>query len=609
VSQSFGQIVVCDFEYEAEAGSLPNVLCMVAHVLDANLQHVRTMRVWRGDFGTAPPFNIGDDSLLVAYSAWAELTCFKVLGWRFPIHVFDLHTAYLAASNVLLPHDPDEIRKKPRKRLSDACKAYGLDGWERIDKADISKAIGEGTWRGRYSPQEIFDYCEEDVRISVRLLRAQLRPHVDSRGHVLLAAADVERVLWWSNYSAKAVALIQARGMAVDMALWNPVQENKAAVIGELLQQFDPSHGDADPIYTPEGEWSYARFERWLVRAGVAAWPRLESGALNIKGDAFRLMYHLPGIEGLHALRDSIGFIVKAKLPIGRDGRNRPSLFPFGTATGRNAHARSLYNVHAGMRSFMVFPPDTIGAYLDWRTQEIGVAAAQSGDTALAAAYSSGDIYHALAVLCGLTNDRDPVRWKKNNPEDRQRMKPLQLGINYGMGVPSLAKGLDRHPLIASGIIERHRRTYPRFWQWRADMVQAAMLERRIESVFGWPLHISTSPNTRTLYNFPMQSGGADMLRLATCRLCEAGIVPAMLIHDGILFEATSRKQIEHAKEIMRTAGRDTCDGLEIGVDVDQLLEGGARYRDKRPVAAKMWETVMRALRAVKALPAKGVAA
>jgi hypothetical protein len=28
------------------------------------------------------------------------------------------------------------------------------------------------------------------------------------------------------------------------------------------------------------------------------------------------------------------------------------------------------------------------------------------------------------------------------------RMKPLQLGINYGMGVASLAKGLDRHPLV-----------------------------------------------------------------------------------------------------------------------------------------------------------------
>lgn len=86
------------------------------------------------------------------------------------------------------------------------------------------------------------------------------------------------------------------------------------------------------------------------------------------------------------------------------------------------------------------------------------------------------------------------------------------------MGVPSLARGLDRHPLIAAAIIERHRQEYPRFWQWRENIVEQAMLDRRIESVFGWPLRISTSPNIRTLYNFPMQSGGAEMLRLATWR-------------------------------------------------------------------------------------------
>jgi len=81
-------------------------------------------------------------------------------------------------------------------------------------------------------------------------------------------------------------------------------------------------------------------------------------------------------------------------------------------------------------------------AYLDWRTQEVGIAAAASGDAALKAAYTGGDIYHALALLCGLTDDPDPIRWKKQHPDARDRMKALQLGINYGMGVPSLARGL-----------------------------------------------------------------------------------------------------------------------------------------------------------------------
>jgi DNA polymerase I len=129
------------------------------------------------------------------------------------------------------------------------------------------------------------------------------------------------------------------------------------------------------------------------------------------------------------------------------------------------------------------------------------------------------------------------------------------------------------------------------------------MLSRRMETVFGWPLHISSSPNKRTLYNFPMQANGAEMLRLAACRLCEVGMVPNMLIHDGLLLEVNDKEQITQAIDIMKAAGRDVCNGLEIGVDVDQMLEGGARYRDKRPVAKNMWETMMSALQEIGALP------
>jgi hypothetical protein len=105
-----------------------------------------------------------------------------------------------------------------------------------------------------------------------------------------------------------------------------------------------------------------------------------------------------------------------------------------------------------------------------------------------------------------------------------------------------------------------------------------------------------------------MQSGGAEMLRLAAWRMCEAGIVPIMLVHDGILLEETDPERITHAKEIMLQAGRDVCGGFEIGVDTDQLLTGGARYRDKRPMARKMWATIMAALKAVGAVPEREAA-
>jgi len=525
-----------------------------------------------------------------------------VLGWKFPVHVYDLHTAYISVSNLLLPYAPDETRKKPRKRLSDACRAYGVAGWEDIDKAEMSKDIGEGNWR-KYGKPMVLQYNEEDVKASTTLLRRQLT------GHSPFRPVNVEHVIYWSDYSAKTVSRIQAKGMPIDLVLWNLVQENLAAVVTALLQRFDPSFGHQNSIYILDGEWSDDRFEAWLVRVGIHAWPRLESGKIQIDGDAFRLMYHAhPKIEGLHALRDALGVIVRARIPIGPDNRNRPSLFPFGTATGRNAQAKSLFNTHASMRSFMLFPEGTIAVYLDWRCQEVAVAAAFSGDEQLMEDYASGDIYHALAQMCGLTNDTDIRRWKDENSGQRQQMKSLQLGINYGMGIRSLAKGLGRHRLIASEVIVRHRQRYPKYWEWRAANVQRAMFERVIESEFdGWPLHISTSPNRRTLFNFPMQSGGASMLRLAATRLCEAGLVPNMLVHDGILIEVQNQEQVEQVAEIMRAAGTEVCRGFEVGADVDfDSRLKGQRFIDKRTVAKAMWATIMDVLREIGALPKTG---
>jgi hypothetical protein len=74
-----------------------------------------------------------------------------------------------------------------------------------------------------------------------------------------------------------------------------------------------------------------------------------------------------------------------------------------------------------------------------------------------------------------------------------------------------------------------------------------------------------------------------------------------MLVHDAVLIEADNEEQIAHAVEIMKGAGRDVCNGLEIGVDVERMKDG--RFRDKRPVAVKMWATVMEALQKVGALP------
>ena len=139
--------------------------------------------------------------------------------------------------------------------------------------------------------------------------------------------------------------------------------------------------------------------------------------------------------------------------------------------------------------------------------------------------YAAGDVYYALAI-CGLTIDPDMKQWKANKPDVRQRMKPLQLGINYGMGVPSLAKGLDRHPLIASEIIERHKRTYPRFWEWREERVQHGDARPQDGDAFRLAAVPEQQPEQAHALQFPDARQRRRDAAAGGMRLCEAGIVP-----------------------------------------------------------------------------------
>ena len=333
----------------------------------------------------------------------------------------------------------------------------------------------------------------------------------------------------------------------------------------------------------------------------MTAWPRLDSGKIQIDGDAFKIMYHVPGIEELHALKDSLGVIVRAKLPIGPDGRNRPSLFPFCTATGRNAHARACSTPMPACAASSPFRP-TRSAFISTGGRRRSALPPHYPKTGIDGRLSGGDVYYALAVMCGLTDDPDVKHWKKTNKSMRQRMKSLQLGINYGMGVPSLARGLRSAPADRQLHHRKHKRTYARYWEWKEERANTAMQDRELETQFGWPLYLSHSPNRRTIYNFPMQGNGAEMLWLAATRMCEAGIIPSMLVHDAVLLEADSEEQIAHAVEIMERAGADVCNGFKIGVDVERMEIGG-RFHDKRPAAEKIWATIMLALQEVGALP------
>jgi DNA polymerase I len=99
IFNSFKEVWLCDFEFAASPGERPKVICLVAKEYHSG----RLLRLWADALGSTPPFDVGPDSLFVAYFASAELGCFLTLGWPIPVRILDLFTEFRNLTNGSFP--------------------------------------------------------------------------------------------------------------------------------------------------------------------------------------------------------------------------------------------------------------------------------------------------------------------------------------------------------------------------------------------------------------------------------------------------------------------------------------------------------------------------
>lgn len=335
------------------------------------------------------------------------------------------------------------------------------------------------------------------------------------------------------------------------------------------------------------------RWEEYLVAKGIP-WPRLGSGRLDLSDGIFREMArtHLL-VAPVRELRSALSEMRLASLQVGDDGRNRCLLSPFRARTGRNqpSNSKFIFGPSVWLRGLIRPRPGWGLAYVDWSQQEFGIAAALSGDSAMKAAYRSGDPYLAFAKQAGAVPS---TATRKTHEAEREQFKACVLAVQYGMGEASLAARINQPVARARQLLELHRRTYRQFWKWSDSAVDEAVLGGRLWTAFGWQIHTRDEVNDRSLRNFPMQANGAEMLRIACILLTEAGIRVCAPVHDALLIEAPLDEldgAIATTKSLMQEASRIVLDGFELGSDVKEVRYPD-RYMDKRGVV--MWNKVMR---------------
>jgi DNA polymerase-1 len=580
-------IVTADFEFEfgghasfeeaSRSGERPRPVCMVAKELRSGQE----WRIWRGQFGSMPPFPIGPDALFVAYYASAELGCFKALGWPMPTNILDLFTEFRNRTNVVKPKGDKRPILPAGSGLVGALTYFGLDALAAEEKDRLRLLVLRGGPWSERECQEILDYCATDTDPLERLLSAML-PRI-----------DLPRALLRGRYMAAAAAM-EFNGTPIDVPTLQLIREYWTDIQDDLIRSLD-TYGIYDGRTFKADRWAN------LLNHNNIPWPLLETGNLNLSDKVFRQMAKsYPLVSPYRELRHSLSDLRLNDLAVGQDNRNRTILSAFRALSGRNApsNTRFIFGPSVWLRGLIKPPPGHGVAYIDWAQQEFGIAAALSGDPAMQEAYLSGDCYLKFGQQAGGIPHNATKESLKDEHKDlkpqRELYKQCVLGVQYGQEAESLALKINQPPIVARGLLRAHRETYRTFWRWSDAAVDHAMVHNSLHTVFGWHVHVRENPNPRTLRNFPMQANGAEMLRLACCLGTERGIEICAPVHDAVLICAPLDRldtDIATMRGIMAEASRVILDGFELRTDV-HVVKYPDHYMDERGVV--MWDLVMR---------------
>ena len=160
--------------------------------------------------------------------------------------------------------------------------------------------------------------------------------------------------------------------------------------------------------------------------------------------------------------------------------------------------------------------------------------------------YEAGDPYLGFGRRIGMVPAHAT---KQTHRAERDIIKAVILGTQYGMGERTLAVRINKPVVYARDLLRAHRATYRRFWEWSDGAVNMALFRGRLWTRFGWQTWTrhrkptdrdGGDPNIRSLSNFPCQGNAADMLRLAAGSPGNAGVMLDATIHDAVLIEAAA---------------------------------------------------------------------
>jgi len=572
-----GEIWIVDSEYVSNPGERPQPVCVAAHELKSGV----VKSVWlegeeAGDV-KSPPYPTSKDALFICFYAPAEMSVHQALGWQMPVNLVDLFAEHRVLTNGL---------PGVGNSLLAACEYRGIPSVPSSDHKERMRALILAG--GPYSEEDqrsIMSYCVEDVHLTANLF-LKMEPLI-----------DWPRALFRGMYQ-KSIAGMEHRGIPLDMETLSQLQQHWQDLQMRMVKEVDADYGVYDGMTFKSSE-----FERYLSEKDLP-WPRTETGRLSLSDDTFRSMTKTyPFLQGLKDLRYLLGTMKLNALAVGRDGRNRTMLSPFRAKTGRNQPSSSKYifGPATWLRHLIKPEPGKALIYADYAQQEFAVAGYLSGDLVMQQAYRNGDPYLNFAKLAGAA---PPEATKTSHKIVRDLYKLCALAVQYGMEEHSLASQINRPPAYAKELLRQHRRVFRDYWNWSDRVLTDALLSRRMTTSFGWRYQVAGDGGwndqqlrARSLRNWPCQSHGSDILRMACVLLDRNGLEVIGPVHDAVLLECAiddADAAANKAAAVMEQASSFVLgEGRVVRVDYE-IIRYPNRFSDPRGV--ETWGRITRLL-------------
>ena len=572
IKDSFDRVLAADSEYRYADDSMTiqeQVVCFVyKDIFTGDI-----FKFWEADKERSQSHFDWHNVLVVPFNAVAEGHSWLSLLHGKPNNIWDTYVENARLYKTMRTG-------KGALNLLNTAHGYGInETMTKEQKEEERNIVIENKTYTAAQRERILKYCLDDVELTEKIFLKQIAD-IEKKNN-LKTEKDYKRELtqiMFRGASQLNVAVVERNGIPFDNELVNEFNTNWDNAKLHLIKKYNRLIN----VFDEHGIEKNKLFQDMVKRIGLfGEWPRTyRTGELVKDKKVIAKFSHIKEIRIYQKIKYFLNLTELSMFKPGRDGRMRTAFRMFGTETGRCTPSTNTF-VFSGsgwVRNFIKPSWGNWCAYLDYSQQEVAIQGYLSGDKKLMEVYRNGDVYINTAKILGLVPD---YATEDSHPQERSICKTLFLAQGYGAGPGYVKLKIGCSMIKARHYLRLFKRIYRTYDTWINNQIKRAAINGKMTTVFGWQRYLNGKAKIgkdgklksikNSLLNWPIQSHGSEILRMALIELNNNHFEVNAPVHDAFLVSIPIHeftKRLEEAKKIMVQAAERVVGPIRVKAEI-----------------------------------------